>query len=114
MAREGRRATLAALDRYDIVPLKKWKEALATEQLVRPRGAPPRWPLIAKATHVHTIIEGWVADEGKQHVLTVSVIDAATQKEVDSISVRITVRGLTDSAMDEFADELDELMQWND
>ena len=115
LARIGRSAVISALDRTEeLVPLTRWNDAVATEQKTRERGARPRWQVIAKLARIDAIVDGYVQQEGQHRVLTVEVIDGASHKAVDSITIRIGDRGLTEDAEQRMETQLRELLEWID
>ena len=88
LADTGRSSVVAMLgDQYDVVATKRWEAARAQAT----GHGPQQWQQASKQAGVDAVIEGWVQDEGRHHVLTVAVREAATGNEVDSVSVKLDV-----------------------
>jgi hypothetical protein len=99
-------ATLAAA--YDIIPAKRWEAA-------RRSSGPPEWSLAAKAAGVDAVIEGWIDPEGSTHTMTVSVREASTGRQIDTIEVKISDQGVvSDEQTRKLSRELDETISWVD
>jgi hypothetical protein len=111
LADSGRAAVMGVLgDQYNIVATRNWDSARARAS---GRG-PQQWRQASKQAGVDAVIEGWVQAEGRHHVLTIAVKDAATGQEVDTLSVRIKDRGVPTDAASKLAAELDDLLSWID
>jgi hypothetical protein len=111
LADSGRSAVMGVLgDQYNIVATKNWDTARAR---AAGRG-PQQWRQASKQAGVDAVIEGWVQDEGRHHVLSVAVREAATGRELDTLSVRIKDEGVTPEASQKLAVQLDELLSWID
>lgn len=111
LADTGRTTVMAMLgDTYDVVATKRWESAKAQV----PGRGPQQWSQAAKSSGVDAVIEGWVQDEGRHHVLTVAVRDATTGNEIDSISVRLGDKGVSGDANHQLQAQLDELLGWID
>jgi len=111
LADNGRSAVMSVLgDQYNIVATKNWDTARARASSRGPQG----WRQASKQAGVDAVIEGWVQTEGRHHVLTVAVRDAATGNEVDQVSVRIKDAGVTGEANHKLAAQLDEVLAWID
>ena len=111
LADHGHTAVVTMLmEQYDVVATKRWEAARA-----KASGAghgPQQWAQAAKAAGVDAVIEGWVQDEGKHHVLTVSVRDAMTGTEVDSVQVKIGDKGLNPQTQHQLQAQLEELLDF--
>jgi hypothetical protein len=96
--------------KYEVVPLKQWDAAFEQKP---DRHGERRWQEAAKRSGVEAVVEGWVQDEGRQHMMTISVRDAHTGSEVDSVSVKLDDKGV---ALDpaNLMVQLVELLQWVD
>lgn len=111
LADSGRASVMTQLgDLYDIVNTKKWESAKAE---VPGRGQ-LQWRQAAKKSGVDAVIEGWVNSEGRHHTLTVQVKDATTGIELDSVSVNMGDKGLTDAATKSLMKQLDDILNWVD
>ena len=98
-------------DHAVVVPTKIWEAAMSRASRLRGKD---RWREASKATGVHAVIEGWVQDEGRHRVLTVSVRDASTGNEIDSVSARIEKGGLSDETRRKLGDALFDMLDWVD
>ena len=111
LADNGRASVMTQLgDLYDIVNTKKWEAAKAE---VSGRGQ-LQWRQAAKKSGVDAVIEGWVNSEGRHHTLTVQVKDATTGIEIDSVSVNMGDKGLSDAATKSLMKSLDDILNWID
>ncbi len=111
LADTGRTTVMSMLgDQYDVVATKRWEAARAAAS----GHGPQQWSQAAKQAGVDAVIEGWIQDEGKHHVLTVAVREAATGNEIDSVSVRLGDKGVSNDANHQLQAQLDELLQWID
>jgi hypothetical protein len=111
LADSGRAAVMGVLgDRYNIVATRTWDAARAR---AAGRG-PQQWRQASRQARVDAVIEGWVQKEGRHHVLTVAVREAATGRELDTLSVRIKDDGMTPEASDRFGVQLEDLLSWID
>ena len=111
LADSGRSAVMSVLgEQYNIVATKSWDAARAR---AAGRG-PQQWRQASKQAGVDAVIEGWVQPEGRHHVLTVAVREAATGRELDTLSVRIKAHGVTTEATHKLAAQLDDLLSWID
>jgi hypothetical protein len=111
LADSGRSAVMGVLgDQYNIVATKNWDTARAR---AGGRG-PQQWRQASKQAGVDAIIEGWVQAEGRHHVLTIAVREAATGRELDTLSVRIKDGGVTPEASQRLSVQLDDLLSWID
>lgn len=97
-------------EQYNIVATRTWDTARAR---AAGRG-PQQWRLASKQAGVDAVIEGWVQAEGRHHVLTVAVREAATGRELDTLSVRIKGEGVSPEASQRLAVQLDDLLGWID
>jgi hypothetical protein len=96
--------------RYELVPQKRWDAAL--DQKTAQHGV-RRWQAAARRAGVNAVVEGWIQDEGRRHTMTISVRDAATGSEVDSVSVKVSDTGVVpDSA--NLMGQLDDVLDWID
>lgn len=111
LADTGRSAVMGVLgEQYNIVATKNWDSARARAS---GRG-PQQWRQASKQAGVDAVIEGWVQQEGRHHVLTIAVKDAATGQEIDTLSVRLKDKIVTTEATHKLASELDDLLSWID
>lgn len=111
LADSGRSAVMGVLgDQYNIIATKNWDTARAR---AAGRG-PQQWRQASKQAGVDAVIEGWVQAEGRHHVLTVAVREAATGRELDTLSVRIKDEGVTPDASQKLGAQLDDLLSWID
>jgi hypothetical protein len=109
LADSGRAAVMGVLgDQYNIVATKNWASARA-----RANGG-NQWRQASKQAGVDAVIEGWVQAEGRHHVLTIAVREAATGRELDTLSVRLKEEGVTPEASQKLAVQLDDLLSWID
>src|SRR5690348_9531706 len=75
LADTGRSTVMSLLgEQYDVVATKRWESARASAA----GHGPQQWRQAAKQAGVDAVIEGWVQDEGRHHVMTVAVRDAST------------------------------------
>ncbi|MBA3458833.1 MAG: hypothetical protein H0T46_02650 [Deltaproteobacteria bacterium] len=58
------------------------------------------------------MIEGWIQDEGRHKVLTVAVREAATGNEIDSVSVKLSQKGLSPENKTKLQTELDGVLEY--
>jgi len=108
LADAGRTSFVAVLGgKYEVVPLKRWIAVF--EQQPRAK----RWQEAAKRTGVAAVVEGWVTDEGRRHVMTIVVRDASTGNEIDSVSTKVNDKGVV---LDEanLMTQLDDILEWAD
>jgi hypothetical protein len=113
LADQGRSAVVQVLnDTYDVVSTKRWQ---AAKMAAVGRG-PLQWSMAAKASGVDAVVDGWVDPEGmRTHTLTVAVSDAMTGRQIDTVSIKITDKGVvSDDATKKLTTGLDDLLQWVD
>jgi hypothetical protein len=111
LADSGRSNVMSLLgSEYELVPSKKWDLARGE---VGDHG-PQAWQAAAKKSGVDAVVEGWVNTEGRHHTLTVQIRDASTGVQIDSVSVKIGDKGLSDDVMKQLAGQLDEVLNWVD
>ena len=111
LARLGRDAVLEILgDHYTIVSVRTWDAALHIDS--RSSGRRPRWPIVAKQTGVMALISGYIIEEGLHHVLSVEIRNAATNTEVDTLTLNIGDHGLSPGAVAKLSKQLDEALSW--
>lgn len=111
LADSGRSAVMSVLgDQYNIVATKQWDAARAKAS---GRG-PQQYRQASKQAGVDAVIEGWVQQEGRHHVLTIAVRDASTGNEIDTVSLRLKDNGVTSEAARKLAVQLDDLLGWID
>ena len=111
LADSGRSAVMSVLgDQYNIVATKQWDAARARAS---GRG-PQQYRQASKQAGVDAVIEGWVQQEGRHHVLTIAVRDASTGNEIDTVSLRLKGDGVTSEAARKLAVQLDDLLGWID
>jgi hypothetical protein len=111
LADSGRSAVMSVLgDQYNIVATKQWDAARARAS---GRG-PQQYRQASKQAGVDAVIEGWVQQEGRHHVLTIAVRNASTGQELDTVSLRIKDSGMTPEASRKLAVQLDDVLGWID
>lgn len=111
LADTGRSTVMSLLgDQYDVIATRRWESARAQAA----GHGPQQWRQAAKQAGVDAVIEGWVQDEGRHHVMTVAVRDAATGNEIDTISVRLGDRGVSTAAEHQLAAQLDDIFGYID
>ena len=92
LAAAGRTSVVNVVaDDYDIVSPKRWNQA-RTDAEAHGRG-PAVWFEAARKAGVDAVIEGWVDPATKQ--LNLSVHDALTGNELQTIAVKVTDKGVT-------------------
>jgi len=111
LADVGRAAVMNVLgEQYNIVATKTWDAARARAS---GRG-PQQWRQASKQAGVDAVIEGWVQQEGRHHVLTIAVKVAATGQEIDTLSVRLKDKLVPTDAAYKLAGDLDDVLSWID
>jgi hypothetical protein len=111
LADQGRSTVVQVLnDSYDVVSTKRW---LAAKMAAAGRG-PLQWTTAAKSSGVDAVVEGWVDPEGmRTHTMTVAVRDAQTGRQIDTVSVKITDKGVvSDDATKKLTTALDDLLNY--
>jgi len=97
-------------EQYDVVAKKRWEDARARAQ--QKSAGPQTWQKAAKTSGVDAIIEGWVQDEGRHKLLTVAIREASTGQELDTVSVRVGQKGLSDDSRSKLSEELDGVLAY--
>lgn len=113
LADAGRNAVLSVLGEYDIIATKRWEQArqTASQQL----HGPAQWSKASKQAGVDAVIEGWVQDEGRRKILNVTVRDASTGREFDTLSIRLDARnGISTEGSLKLKTDLEEVLDWID
>ncbi len=111
LADTGRSSVMALLgDQYDVIATKRWQKARAHAG----GKGPQQWRKASKVAGVDAVIEGWVQDEGRHHVMTLSIKDASTGNEVDSISVKLGDHGVAEEASRQLAAQIDDVFGFID
>jgi len=111
LADTGRSAVMNVLgEQYNIVATRNWDAARARAS---GRG-PQQWRQASRQAGVDAVIEGWVQTEGRHHVLTVAVKEAATGREIDTLTVRLKDRIVSTESSHKLASELDDMLSWID
>ena len=111
LADTGHDAVVALLgESYDVVATKRWEDARAAAQ--QKTHGPATWSKAAKSSGVDAIIEGWIQDEGRHKVLTVAVREASSGNEIDSVSIKLGSKGLTEQAKSKLQSELDGVLEY--
>jgi len=83
LADAGRSQVLSVLgEQYDVVATRRWEQARAAA--AQNTHGPAQWSRAARQSGVDAVIEGWIQDEGRHHVLTVAVREAAPGYENES------------------------------
>ena len=111
LADSGREEVVTLLgEQYDIVATKRWEDARAAAQQ-RAHG-PQTWSKAAKKSGVDAVIEGWIQDEGRHKVLTVAVREASSGNEIDTVSVKLSQKGLSPQNKHKLQTELDGVLEY--
>ena len=111
LADSGREAVVTLLgEQYDVVATKRWEDARAIAQ--QKSHGPQTWSKAAKKSGVDAVIEGWIQDEGRHHVLTVAVREAASGNEIDTVSVKLSQKGLSPENKQKLQSELDGVLEY--
>ena len=113
LADAGRGAVVNVLgEQYDLVPTKRWEQA----KMASLGRGPLQWSSAAKQAGVDAVIEGWVDPEGmRAHTMTIAVRDASTGRQIDTVSVKISDKGvISDASSNKLAKDLDDLLNWVD
>lgn len=97
-------------EQYDVVAKKRWEDARSRAQ--QKSAGPQTWQKAAKSSGVDAIIEGWVQDEGRHKLLTIAIREAATGQELDTVSVRVGSKGLSDDNRSKLTEELDGVLAY--
>jgi len=97
-------------EQYDVVAKQRWEDARARAQ--QKSAGPQTWQKAARSSGVDAIIEGWVQDEGRHKLLTVAIREASTGQELDTVSVRVGAKGLSDDSRSKLSDELDGVLAY--
>ncbi len=97
-------------EQYDVVAKQRWEDARARAQ--QKSAGPQTWQKAAKSSGVDAIIEGWVQDEGRHKLLTVAIREASTGQELDTVSVRVGTKGLSDNSRSKLSEELDGVLAY--
>lgn len=111
LADTGHDAVVALLgESYDVIATKRWEDARAAA--MQKTHGPQVWSKAAKSSGVDAVIEGWIQDEGRHKVLTVAVREAASGNEIDSVSIKLGAKGLTEQSKSKLASELDGVLEY--
>ena len=111
LADVGRSSVMSLLgDQYDVVATRRWETARAQAA----GHGPQQWRQAAKQAGVDAVIEGWVQDEGRHHVMTVAVRDAATGNEIDTITIKLGSTGVSTDQGHQLAAQLDDIFGFID
>ncbi len=111
LADAGRTEVVSLLeDQYDVVAKTRWEQARVAAQ--KRSVGPQTWNKAAKTAGVDAVIEGWVQDEGRHKLLTIAVREAVTGHELDTVSVRIGPKGLSEDGRDKLQSELDGVLAY--
>lgn len=111
LADSGREAVVTLLgEQYDVVATKRWEDARAVAQ--QKSHGPQTWSKAAKKSGVDAVIEGWIQDEGRHHILTVAVREAASGNEIDTVSIKLSQKGLTPENKLKLQNELDGVLEY--
>jgi hypothetical protein len=106
-ARFGILAMLA--EEYDVMSTERWTEARRAAE-----AGPGMWLAAARKTGVDTVIAGWVQpEEPGPNSLMVQVLEAASGREIDSFSVKLTADNeLTAETAEKLHTDLEEVFNW--
>lgn len=111
LADVGRSSVMSLLgDQYDVVATRRWETARAQAA----GHGPQQWRQAAKQAGVDAVIEGWVQDEGRHHVMTVAVRDAATGNEIDTVTIKLGTSGVSTDQGHQLAAQLDDIFGFID
>jgi hypothetical protein len=111
LADSGRTAVVDMIEgEYDLVAPKRWIDARA--DATRGAPGPDSWRKASRKLGVDAVIEGWIQNEGRYKMLTLIVSEARTGKKIDTISVKLGAKGLSQANSRTLARELDELLNW--
>lgn len=111
VADTGRTAVVNLLgEQYDVVATKRWEDARSAAQ--QKSHGPTTWQKAAKQSGVDAVIEGWIQDEGRHKMLTVAVREASTGNEIDSVTVRLGGKGLSDEGKTKLRTELEGVLEY--
>lgn len=113
LADAGRSSVMSVLgEQYDVVSTKSWEKARAAASQIH---GPEQWSRAAKQSGVGAVIEGVVQDEGRRKILNITVRQADSGKEFDTISVRIDGKnGMSTEATRKLQTSLDDILYWID
>jgi hypothetical protein len=107
----GRSSVMSLLgDQYDVVATRRWETARAQAA----GHGPQQWRQASKQAGVDAVIEGWVQDEGRHHVMTVAVRDASTGNEIDTITVKLGNSGVSTDQGHQLAAQLEDIFGYID
>ena len=107
----GRSTVMSLLgDQYDVVATRRWETARAQAA----GHGPQQWRQASKQAGVDAVIEGWVQDEGRHHVMTVAVRDASTGNEIDTITVKLGDSGVSTEPGHQLAAQLEDIFGYID
>ena len=96
LADSGRTAVVDMIeDEYDLVAPKRWVDARA--DATRGAPGPDSWRKASRKLGVDAVIEGWIQNEGRYKMLTLIVSEARTGKKIDTISVKLGAKGLSEA-----------------
>lgn len=111
LADVGRSSVMSLLgDQYDVVATRRWETARAQAA----GHGPQQWRQAAKQAGVDAVVEGWVQDEGRHHVMTVQVRDAVTGNEIDSVTVKLGNSGVSIDQGHQLAAQLEDIFGFID
>ena len=97
---------------YDVVATKRWKSAQA-DAAAHAHG-PATWNEAARKAGVDAVIEGWVQSEGRGHTLNLTVKDATTGNEIDTVVVKLGDKGLSSASEKQLGTDLDNVLDYAD
>ena len=107
----GRSSVMSLLgDQYDVIATRRWETARAQAA----GHGPQQWRQASKQAGVDAVIEGWVQDEGRHHVMTVAVRDASTGNEIDTITVKLGNSGVSTDQGHQLAAQLEDIFGYID
>jgi hypothetical protein len=111
LADSGHEAVLKYVGgKYDVVNTKRWDDAKSDAS--RANHGPAAWRKAARAAGVDAVIEGWVQDEGRKHVMTLVVREASTGNEIDQVTVKLADTGMTPESTKALTTSLDEVLEY--
>ena len=111
LADSGHAAVVTVLgNEYDIVATKRWDDVKA--DAARTTHGPAVWQKAARAACVDAVVEGFINDEGRRHILTIVVREAATGNEVDQVTVRVPDAGPNADTQKQLQTSLDAVLDW--
>lgn len=95
---------------FDLVSTKSWDDAKSNAGRVK--HGPQVWLIAARKSGADAIVEGYINDEGRKHMLTLIVREATTGNEVDQVSIRMPDSGVNAATEHQLKTSLDAVLDW--